>query len=297
MSTTTIVKPNVTAFFELRTFSLQYVVSDPASRQCAIIDPVLDYEERSGSTATRSADEILRYVADNQLEVAWILDTHVHADHLTAVHYLRQKTGAKAAIGEEVAEIQQFWKGVYNVPELPADGSQWDRLLKDGEKLPLGETVIEAMLSPGHTPASLTYVVGDAVFVHDTLFAPDYGTARADFPGGDAALLWRSIQAILALPDHFRVFTGHDYLPGGRDVWFESTIAEHKQKNVHVAPIKSEADFVAMREARDKTLAMPKLILPSIQVNMRGGCLPEPEANGRAYLKIPLDAFPHALWD
>jgi glyoxylase-like metal-dependent hydrolase (beta-lactamase superfamily II) len=297
MSTTTIVKPDVRGFFEERTFSVQYVVTDRATRQCAIIDPVLDYEERSGSTATRSADEILRYVADNNLEVAWILDTHVHADHLTASHYLRQKTGAKTAIGEEVPAIQKFWKSIYNVPDLATDGSQWDHLLKDREKLPLGESAIEAVLSPGHTPASLTYIVGDAVFVHDTLFAPDYGTARADFPGGDAALLWRSIEAILALPDHFRVFTGHDYLPGGREVWFESTIGEHKQKNVHVAPMKSEAEFVAMREARDKTLAMPKLILPAIQVNMRGGHLPAPEDNGRAYLKIPLDAFPHAVWD
>ncbi len=297
MSTETIMKPDVEGFFEARTFSLQYVVSDPATRKCAIVDPVLDYEERSGSTATRSADEILRYVEANKLEVQWILDTHVHADHLTASHYLKQKTGAKTAIGEEVPEIQKFWTSVYNTPDVATDGSQWDRLLKDREKLPLGECTIEAMLSPGHTPASLTYIVGDAVFVHDTLFAPDYGTARADFPGGDAALLWRSIEAILSLPDHFRVFTGHDYLPNGREVWFESTIGEHKRKNIHVAPMKSEAEFVAMREARDKTLAMPKLILPSLQVNMRGGVLPPPESNGRAYLKIPLDAFPHAVWD
>jgi glyoxylase-like metal-dependent hydrolase (beta-lactamase superfamily II) len=290
------VKPNVEGFFEERTFSVQYVVTDPATRQCAIIDAVLDYEERSGSTATRSADAILRYVADNDLEVAWILDTHVHADHLTASQYLRQKTGARTAIGEGVPAIQKFWKNIYNVPDLATDGSQWDRLLKDRERLPLGESMIEAVLSPGHTPASLTYIVGEAVFVHDTLFAPDYGTARADFPGGDAALLWRSIETILALPDHFRVFTGHDYLPGGREIWFESTIGEHKQKNVHVVPMKSEAEFVAMREARDKTLAMPKLILPAIQVNMRGGHLPAPEDNGRAYLQIPLDAFPHAVW-
>jgi glyoxylase-like metal-dependent hydrolase (beta-lactamase superfamily II) len=297
MSIETLVMPDVKGFFEERTFSLQYVVSDPATRKCAIIDPVLDYEERSGSTATRSADEILRYIDANRLEVVWILDTHVHADHLTASHYLKQKTGAKTAIGEEVPEIQKFWKSIYNVPDLPADGSQWDHLLKDREKLPLGESRIEAMLSPGHTPASLTYIVGDAVFVHDTLFAPDYGTARADFPGGDAALLWRSIEAILALPDHFRVFTGHDYLPGGREVWFESTIGEHKQRNIHVAPMKSEGEFVAMRAARDKTLTMPKLILPAVQINMRGGRLPPPASNGRSYLTIPLDAFPHAVWD
>jgi glyoxylase-like metal-dependent hydrolase (beta-lactamase superfamily II) len=297
MSTETLVKPDVKAFFEERTFSVQYVVSDPATRKCAIIDPVLDYEERSGSTATRSADEILRYVEENRLEVVWILDTHVHADHLTASFYLREKTGAPMAIGQGVPEIQAFWKAIYNVPEVPADGSQWDRLLADGEELALGESTIKAMLSPGHTPASLTYIVGDAVFVHDTLFAPDYGTARADFPGGDAAILWRSIQAILALPDDFRVFTGHDYLPGGRKLWFESTIGEHKRANLHVAPVNSEADFVRLRQGRDKTLAMPKLILPALQVNMRGGRLPEPEANGRAYLKIPLNAFPAAVWD
>jgi glyoxylase-like metal-dependent hydrolase (beta-lactamase superfamily II) len=297
MSVATIVKPDVKAFFEERTFSLQYVVSDPASRKCAIIDPVLDYEERSGSTATRSADEILHYVDTNKLEVQWILDTHVHADHLTASHYLKQKTGAATAIGEEVDEIQKFWKDIYNIEDLATDGSQWDRLLKDREKLPLGEAAIETMLSPGHTPASITYIVGEAIFVHDTLFAPDYGTARTDFPGGDAALLWRSIEAILALPEDFRVFTGHDYLPGNRAIRFESTVKEHREKNVHIAPMKSEAEFVAMRKARDKTLAMPKLLLPSVQVNICGGRLPSPEGNGRAYLKIPLDAFPHALWE
>lgn len=297
MSNATVVKPDVEAFFERRTFSLQYVVSDPATRVCAIIDPVLDYEERSGSTATRSADEILRHIDENKLEVAWILDTHVHADHLTASYYLAQKTGAPMAIGEGVPEIQKFWSGVYHLPDFPANGSQWDRRLADGERLPLGETEIEVMLSPGHTPASLTYVVGDAVFVHDTLFAPDYGTARADFPGGDAAILWRSIQAILALPDDFRVFTGHDYMPGGRRLWFESTIGEHKRANIHVAPMKSEADFVALRTGRDKTLAMPKLILPALQVNIRAGRLPEPESDGRSYLKMPLDAFPGAVWD
>lgn len=297
MSTVSIVKPDVKAFFEERTFSVQYVVSDPATKKCAIIDPVLDYEERSGSTATRSADGILRFIEENGLEAAWILDTHVHADHLTASFYLKEKTGAPMVIGRGVPEIQAFWKTIYNLPDMPADASQWDRLLADGETLPLGESEIKAMLSLGHTPASLTYIVGDAVFVHDTLFAPDYGTARADFPGGDAGILWRSIEAILALPEDFRVFTGHDYLPGGRKLWYESTIGEHKRANVHVAPIKSEADFIALRKGRDKALAMPKLILPALQVNMRGGRLPEPEANGRRYMKIPLDAFPGAVWD
>lgn len=297
MTIEAIVKPDVMGFFEERTFSVQYVVSDPATRRCAIIDPVLDYEERSGSTATRSADKILHYIEANRLEVAWILDTHVHADHLTASFYLKQKTGAPMAISEGVPEIQKFWKNIYNMPDCPADGSQWDRLLKDHEKLPLGEIAIETLESPGHTPASLTYIVGDAVFVHDTLFSPDYGTARTDFPGGDAGLLWHSIEAILALPEGFRVFTGHDYMPGGRKLWFESTIGEHKRTNIHVAPMTGEADFVAMRNARDKTLAMPKIILPALQINMRGGHLPDPESNGRGYLKIPLDAFPRAVWD
>jgi glyoxylase-like metal-dependent hydrolase (beta-lactamase superfamily II) len=289
-------RPDVRGFFEKRTFSVQYVISDPATRKCAIIDPVLDFEEKSASTATEQADAILRYIETERLKPAWILETHLHADHLSAAGYLKDRTGARTAIGESVVGIQKFWKDIYNWPDFPADGSQWDHLLADGEGFFLGEIEVEARLAPGHTPASITFVAGDAVFVHDTLFMPDYGTARADFPGGDARALWRSIQAILALPDEFRVFTGHDYLPGGRAPLWESTIAEQQRGNIHVAA-KTEAEFVGLREARDKTLAMPKLILPSLQVNIRGGRLPEPDANGRRYLKIPLDAFRGAVWD
>lgn len=289
-------RPDVRGFFEKRTFSVQYVASDPATKICAIIDPVLDFDEKSGSTATEQADAILRYIETERLEPAWILDTHPHADHLSAAGYLRDKTGARTAIGERVLGIQKFWKDIYNWPDFPADGSQWDHLFADGERFRLGEIEVEARLSPGHTPASVTFIAGDAVFAHDTLFMPDYGTARADFPGGDARALWRSIQAILTLPDEFRVFTGHDYMPRGRAPLWESAIAEQKSANIHVAE-KTEAEFVALREARDKTLAMPRLILPSLQVNIRGGHLPDPETNGRRYLKIPLDAFQGAVWD
>jgi len=289
-------RPDVKGFFEKRTFSVQYVVSDPGSKKCAIIDPVLDFEEKSGSTATASVDAILSYVEAERLEPVWILETHLHADHLTAAAHLKRKTGASTVIGERTVDIQKFWKDIFNWPDFPADGSQWDHLIRDGESLRLGESEIEARLSPGHTPASVTYVVGDAIFVHDTLFMPDYGAARTDFPGGDARALWRSIQDILAFPDDFRVFTGHDYLPHGRRPLWESTIGEQKANNIHVAN-KTEAEFVALRQARDKTLTMPKLILPALQVNIRGGLLPEPESNGRRYLKIPLDAFPGAIWD
>lgn len=286
----------VKGFFEKRTSSVQYVVFDPATKKCVIIDPVLDFEEKSGTTATRSAEAILSYVKEQRLTIELILDTHAHADHLSASWYLKQKTHAPIAIGDGVCEVQKVWKQIYNWPDLPTDGSQWDRLIANGEKFWIGEIEVEAILSPGHTPASMTYVMGDAVFVHDTLFAPDYGTARADFPGGNAAQLWRSIQRILALPEEFRVFTGHDYQPGGRAVSFESTIAEQRN-NTHLVRTGNEAAFVAFRESRDKTLPLPKLLLPSLQVNIRGGRLPEPESNGRRYLKIPLDAFEGAVWD
>ncbi len=289
--------PEVTGFFDPRTFSIQYVVADPASRQCAIVDPVLDYDERSGCTATRNADAILDHVASHGLKVAWILDTHPHADHFSAARYLKGRTGAPTAIGEKVVEVQKLWRGFYNWPDFPADGSQWDRLLADGERFRLGELEARVMFSPGHTLASITYVIGDAAFVHDTLFMPDSGTARADFPGGDAAALWRSIQAILALPDDTRLFTGHDYRPGGREPRWESTVAAQKAGNTHMVKARTEAEFVALRQARDRTLPMPKLILHALQVNMNGGRLPEPEGNGRRYLKIPLDLLEGASWD
>jgi glyoxylase-like metal-dependent hydrolase (beta-lactamase superfamily II) len=295
-------RPEVHGFFERRTSSIQYVVSDPATKICAIIDPVLDFDETSGATATHSADAILRYIETKRLTPRWILDTHPHADHFSAAWHLKQKTGAIMAIGEWVVAVQELWRRLYNWPDFSADGSQWDRLFADGESFQLGETMVKAMLSPGHTLASVTYIAGDAVFVHDTLFMPDSGTARADFPGGSARTLWHSIQAILALPECFRVFTGHDYQPGGRQPMWESTIGEQKRGNIHIGQAhagsaKSEAEFVALRDARDKTLPLPRLMLFALQVNIRGGRLPDPECDGRRYFKIPLDAFHGAVRD
>jgi glyoxylase-like metal-dependent hydrolase (beta-lactamase superfamily II) len=289
-------KPDVAGFFDPRTFSIQYVVSDPATKQCAIIDPVYDFDEKSGATATHHADELLTYVKDQGLEVQWILDTHPHADHFSAARYLKEKTGAPTAIGEKVVEVQKLWKSIYHWPEFPSDGSQWDRLFADGDTFRIGELEARVMFSPGHTLASITYLVGDAAFIHDTIFQPDFGTARADFPGGDSHQLWRSIQAILALPGDTRLFTGHDYMPGGREPEWESTVREQRRRNPHLAGV-VEADFVAMRDRRDSELPMPKLILHSLQVNTRGGRLPEPEANGQRYLKIPLDALEGAAWE
>ncbi len=290
-------KPEVTGFFDRRTWSIQYVVADPETKKCAIIDPVYDFDEKSGQTASTNADRILAFVRDKGYEVEWILDTHPHADHFSAAAYLKQKTGAQTAIGEKVIEVQKLWKDFYNWPDFPVDGSQWDRLFADGDTFRVGNIDAKVMFSPGHTLASITYVIGDAAFVHDTLFMPDSGTARADFPGGSAKVLWKSIQDILALPDETRIFTGHDYQPGGREPLWESTVAEQKAKNIHMAKYKTEEEFVAAREARDRTLPMPKLILHSLQINTRGGRLPEPEANGRRYLKIPLDLLAGASWD
>jgi glyoxylase-like metal-dependent hydrolase (beta-lactamase superfamily II) len=289
--------PVVKAFFDKRTFSLQYVVSDPQTRKCAIVDPVLDFDEKSGSTATINADAILDYIRTEGLEVEWILDTHPHADHFSAARYLKARTGAPTAIGEKVVEVQKLWKGFYNWPQFPADGSQWDKLFAEGETFKVGTLDARVLFSPGHTLASITYVIGDAAFVHDTLFMPDSGTARADFPGGSASRLWDSIQEILALPDETRIFVGHDYQPGGREPRWESTVAEQKAANTHMSKCHTREDFVAVREARDKTLAMPKLILHALQVNMNGGRLPEPEANGKRYLKFPLDVLEGAAWD
>lgn len=291
-----VLKPQVKGFYDPRTFSIQYVVTDPATKRCAIVDPVLDFDEKSGATATTQADAILAYVREQGLTVEWILDTHPHADHFSAAQYLKAQTGAQTAIGEQVVAVQRLWKGLYNWPELAADGSQWDRLFAHGERFKLGSLDVSVLFSPGHTLASITYVIGDAVFVHDTLFMPDGGTARADFPGGSAKALWASIQSILALPDETRLFTGHDYQPHGRAPRWESTVGQQKQSNAHIVG-RDEAAFVVLREARDKTLSMPKLILHALQVNIRGGRLPEPESNGRRYLKIPLDALVGAAWD
>lgn len=284
-------RPLVTGFYDEPTGSIQYVVADPATGRCAIIDPVLDFDEKSGAVSTRNADTLLDFIDAEGFDIEWILDTHPHADHFSAAHYLAKKTGAPTAIGAKVIEVQKLWKAIYNWPDFPADGSQWDKLFEDGETFAIGNLQTRVLFSPGHTLASITYVVGDAAFTHDTIFMPDSGTARADFPGGSADRLWQSIQAILALPDDTRLFTGHDYKPGGRDPVWESTVAEQKATNSHISKCKTQAEFVKLREARDRTLPMPRLILHALQVNINGGRLPEPEANGRRYLKFPLDAL------
>lgn len=288
-------RPEVKGFYEARTGSIQYVVSDPLTKRCAIIDPVLDFDEKSGATATVQADLILDYVAEHGLTVEWILDTHPHADHFSAAAYLKERTGAPTGIGSEVVRVQKLWKGIYNWPDLETDGSQWDHLFADGARFSVGSIEGRVIYSPGHTLASITYLVGDAAFVHDTIFMPDGGTARADFPGGDARQLWRSICAILALPDETRLFTGHDYQPNGREPRWESTVGEQKRGNPHLAGM-TEDEFVRLREERDRTLPMPNLILHALQVNIRGGRLPEPESNGARYLKFPLNALQGAAW-
>ncbi|MXQ14161.1 MBL fold metallo-hydrolase [Microvirga makkahensis] len=291
-------RPIVKGFYEKRTGSVQYVVADPETKRCAIIDPVLDFDPKSGATATIQADELLAHIEREGCILEWILDTHPHADHFSAAGYLKDRTGVPTAIGERVVEVQKLWKGVYNWPDsFPADGSQWDKLLADGERFRIGNMDVEVMFTPGHTLASIAYVVGNAAFIHDTIFMPDSGTARADFPGGSAKALWNSIQRIMALPDETRLFTGHDYQPGGREPKWESTVAQQRRENKHLVKAKTEEEFVALREARDRELPMPRLILHSLQVNIRGGRLPEPEGNGKRYLKIPLDAFPGAPWD
>jgi glyoxylase-like metal-dependent hydrolase (beta-lactamase superfamily II) len=284
-------QPRVQGFFDPYTYSVQYVVSDPATNLCVIIDPVLDYDEKSGSTATRSADAILNYVSTRGLSVAWILDTHPHADHFSAAGYLKDVTGAPTGIGEHVVEIQKLWKSIYNLPDsFPTDGSQWDHRFADGETFRVGEMKGEVIFSPGHTVASISYLFGDAAFVHDTLFMPDSGTARADFPSGAARQLWRSIQRILSLPGQTRLYTGHDYQPGGRAPAWESTVALQKANNMYVRG-QDEASFVKLRAERDQTLPMPRLMLSALQVNIAGGRLPTLESNGHRYLKIPLNAF------
>ncbi|SCB56180.1 TIGR01244 family protein [Rhizobium aethiopicum] len=283
-------RPQVKAFFEPHTCSVQYVVFDPVTKRCAIVDPVLDFDEMSGATGTVNADAMLAFIESERMTVEWILDTHPHADHFSAAHYLQEKTGAPTAIGVHVTDVQRLWKAIYNWPALATDGSQWDRLFADGDTFEIGGLTGRVMFSPGHTLASVTYVIGDAAFVHDTMFTPDSGTARTDFPGGSATALWRSIQAILSLPEDTRLFSGHDYQPGGRHPRWESTVAAQKRANTHIAGI-DEAGFVALRQARDRTLPKPKLMLHALQVNIRGGRLPEPEDNGRRYLKIPLDAL------
>ena len=282
----------VQGFYHPSTNSVAYVVADPATRQAAIIDPVLDFEPESASIGTDFADRMLSYVKDRNLRLQWILDTHPHADHLSAAAHLKERTGVPTGIGEKVVEVQKLWRDIYGYGEdFPADGRYWDRLFADGEEFPLGELPVRVMHCPGHTLASITYVVGDCAFVHDTLLMPDFGTARADFPGGSAAMLHDSIQAILALPETTRVFVGHDYQPGGREPAWESTVAEQRRDNVHLQQARDKGAYVALRESRDRGLPLPTLMLHALQVNIRGGRLPEAEPNGRHYLKIPVGFF------
>jgi len=290
------VAPDVTGFHDAATGSVQYVVTDPVTRRAAVIDPILDFDPRSGSIRTTSADRLLRHIEAHGLTLEWILDTHPHADHFSAAGYLKDKTRAATGIGERVTEVQRLWKQIYNLPDtIATDGSQWDHLFADGERFTVGEMEARVLLSPGHTLSSVSYVIGDAAFVHDTLFMPDSGTARADFPGGDARQLWRSIQRILELPSETRLFTGHDYCPNGRPARWESTVAVQKARNIHLQD-RDEAKFVKFRGERDRSLPMPALMLAALQVNLAAGRLPTPETKGRSYLKIPLNAFPRASW-
>lgn len=285
-------RPEIRAFFHEPTFTVSYLVWDSASKRAAIIDSVLDFDTKSGRTGTQSAEAILAAARAQGLTVDWLMETHAHADHLSAAPYLKRETNAPIVIGEHITAVQRVFKGVFNLDDVAADGAPFDRLVAEGDVLKLGDLDIEVLHTPGHTPACVSYVIGDAVFVGDTMFMPDFGTARADFPGGDARTLYRSIRKLLALPPQTRVFLCHDYKAPGRDVFaWETTVAEERARNVHVRDGVSEDAFVAMREARDKTLEMPALLLPSIQVNIRAGEFPPAEDNGVRYLKLPIDAL------
>ena len=283
--------PNVHAFFDPDTWSLTYIVQDPNSGSCAIVDPVLDYEAASGQTTTESADEVVAKVEAENLTVEWILETHVHADHLSAAPYLQKRLGGKIGIGAHITEVQNIFGNLFNAePEFHRNGSQFNQLFADGDTFAIGGLTVTAIHTPGHTPACMTYHVGDSLFVGDTLFMPDFGTARCDFPGGNARALYQSIQRLFTLPPETRIFMCHDYMPNGREMRYETTVGEQKKFNIHLHDGISEDEFVTMRSAKDKTLGMPALMLPSVQVNMRAGELPPPEDNGIRYLKIPLDA-------
>jgi glyoxylase-like metal-dependent hydrolase (beta-lactamase superfamily II) len=281
---------DVTAFFDQATKTVTYIVADPASNKCVVIDPVLDYDAAAGRTATDSVDAVVGFIEQNELTLELILETHVHADHLSAAAVLKTRTGAKTAIGSCTPVIQGVFKEVFNLSDLGTDGSQFDQLLSDGDTFQIGNIEGRVMHTPGHTPACITFVIGDAAFVGDTLFMPDYGTARTDFPGGDAGMLYDSIQRILALPDDMRLFMCHDYKADGRDEFaWETTVAEQRDHNIHLRGGISREEFVDFRNQRDATLGMPKLIIPSIQVNVRAGDSPPPEDNGVSYLKVPLN--------
>ncbi|MFZ5736716.1 MAG: MBL fold metallo-hydrolase [Pseudomonadota bacterium] len=285
-------KPIVKPFWDEATGSWQYVFHDPNTMQGAVVDPVWNYDPKAGATVTSSADEIAAYVQEAGIDIVWVLDTHPHADHFSAAPLLAERLKAPTAIGERVTEVQKLWQKIYHLPEsFPTDGSQWDRLFADGDVFMVGDIPVRVMFSPGHTLASVTYLAGDAAFVHDTLMMPDSGTSRADFPGGSSKQLYASLQRILALPDNTRLYVGHDYAPEGRDAQCMATVAEHNTRNIHLAGGRTEAEFCAVRDQRDASLPLPKLMLAALQINIRGGRKPAPEADGRSYLKIPLDYF------
>ena len=284
--------PIVKGFFDHDTWTVTYVVYEKPGSPCAIIDSVLDYDPKSGRTSTAAADEVIAFVHANNLQVAWILETHAHADHLTAAPYLKEKLGGRTAIGANIRIVQEVFKGIFNLESsFATDGSQFDHLFAEGETFQIGQLAGEVMYLPGHTPACVGYRIGNAVFVGDTIAMPDVGTARCDFPGGDASILYQSIRKLLSLPPDTRLFMCHDYPPAGRDVCFETTVAAEREKNIHVHDGVDEATYVDMRTTRDQGLAMPVLILPAVQVNIRAGHLPPPEQNGVSYLKIPLNAL------
>jgi glyoxylase-like metal-dependent hydrolase (beta-lactamase superfamily II) len=285
-------KPTVHGIFDKATWTITYIVHQGVGTACAIIDSVLDYDPKSGRTTTASAEKVVEYVKANKLQVEWILETHAHADHVSAAPYLKQQLGGKIAIGNHITQVQKVFKGIFNLePEFKQDGSQFDHLLASDEEFKVGNLTGKVLFVPGHTPACVAYQFGDAVFVGDTLFMPDVGTARCDFPGGDARTLYASVRKILSLPPETRLFMCHDYPPTDRPIAFESTVAAQREKNIHVHDGISEAQFVDMRTKRDATLEMPVLILPAVQINIRAGELPPQEANGVSYVKIPLNAL------
>jgi glyoxylase-like metal-dependent hydrolase (beta-lactamase superfamily II) len=286
-------RPKVKAFFDEATFTVSYVISDPESGASAIIDSVLDFDQASGRTSTNSADQLIEYIDGNKLKIVWILETHVHADHLSAATYLKSKLGGKTGVSESITKVQNTFKTVFNLDEeFTTDGAQFDQLIADGDLLELGSMNIRVMSTPGHTPCCLTFVAGDCAFIGDTMFMPDFGTARTDFPGGDAATLYQSIQKILALPAETSLFMCHDYKAPGRDEFaWETTVAAQRENNIHIGGSTTEHEFIEFRSQRDKQLGMPKLILPSIQVNIRAGEMPPADDNGVVYLKLPVDAL------
>lgn len=289
MTLTTQTTPEITAFFDEDTFTVTYIVADPDTKQCAVIDSVLDYDANTGRTRRDSADKVITHIKEQGLTLVWLLETHVHADHLSGAPYIQQQLGGKITIGDQITQVQDIFGNLFNAEEaFSRNGSQFDHLLAANEELKVGNLSMTALHTPGHTPACMSFLVGDACFVGDTLFMPDYGTARCDFPGGDATTLYESMEKILSLPDATRLFMCHDYAPGGREYHWESTVAESKATNIHLAG-KTKAEFIDMRTTRDAQLSAPRLLLPSVQVNMRAGHMPPAEDNGIAYIKIPLN--------